>query len=234
MLHDEVDRAGQFAAFLPQGRGGLRQCHREGGLALCLLRSHAAAMSAGDSWNHEQAQARIRSVTRHDPKPCFREPHDRSSPFSESGDPQERPVLAELIMDEIPADLRVLLVDDDKDAALLLAGLLPLLTARPLSVNVAFDGYEALQVATGTVQPHVVVLDIEMPIMDGIEAAIAIRKTLGEAAPLLIAVSGHVQRVEVASRGPVFDHAFCKPVDADELIRLMLAAGDTVEQRAKR
>jgi CheY-like chemotaxis protein len=90
-----------------------------------------------------------------------------------------------------------------------------------MAVIVAFDGEHAARLATGPAKPHVVVLDIEMPVMDGFEAASAIKRVFGDSCPLLIAVSGDLDRVEVAARGGVFDHAFGKPVDPKVLAALL-------------
>ena len=83
-------------------------------------------------------------------------------------------------MEERPKGLRVLVADDDVDAAQALASLLPYLSRRPMVVIVAFDGEQAAQMATGPAKPHVVVMDIDMPVMDGFEAASAIRRVVGD------------------------------------------------------
>lgn len=124
-------------------------------------------------------------------------------------------------MDERHKALRVLVADDDVDAAQALASLLPYLIHRPLAVIVAFDGAQAAQLATGQGKPHVVLMDIEMPVMDGFQAAGAIKQVSGESCPVLIAVSGDLNHVEVAARGSVFDHAFVKPVDLEVLATLL-------------
>lgn len=129
-------------------------------------------------------------------------------------------------MDEHSDTLRVLIADDDADAVGALADLLPLLSLRPIAVIVALNGQDALHLATGLVRPHTVVLDIEMPVLDGFQAAAAIKKALGAACPLLIAISGHVGHVEIAESGGLFDYALRKPIDPDDLVRLISAADD--------
>jgi CheY-like chemotaxis protein len=90
-----------------------------------------------------------------------------------------------------------------------------------MTTIVAFDGEQAARLATGAAKPHVVVMDIEMPVMDGFQAAIAIKLALGELCPLLIAVSGNFDRVEFAAGGGLFDHTFGKPLQVGMLAALL-------------
>jgi CheY-like chemotaxis protein len=66
-----------------------------------------------------------------------------------------------------------------------------------------------------------VILDIEMPQMDGINAAIRIRSALGSGVPLLIALTGHTGMTKLAASSTAFDHVLLKPVDVDALHRLL-------------
>jgi CheY-like chemotaxis protein len=85
----------------------------------------------------------------------------------------------------------LLIADDDRDAAETLAELLRTLVAPPVEIMLAFDGKDALTAATGnTPLPDAVIMDIQMPQMNGVNAAIAIRRALGSRAPALIAFSG--------------------------------------------
>jgi CheY-like chemotaxis protein len=103
---------------------------------------------------------------------------------------------------------RVLVVDDNEDAAWLLAEALRLLGHE---VKVAHDGPSALELAR-TWPPEVALLDIGLPGMDGFEVCRALA-TL-RARPYTIAVSGYGQpkdRREARDAG--FDAHFVKPVD---------------------
>jgi len=110
--------------------------------------------------------------------------------------------------------LRILVVDDNVDSADTLAMLLQLWGH---SVCVAHDGNEALRLARRNA-PHMVLLDIGLPGMDGFEVARRLRK-LGKARrAVLIAVTGYSQpddRLHALSAG--FDDYLVKPVDAGEL-----------------
>ncbi len=110
--------------------------------------------------------------------------------------------------------LRVLVVDDNRDAALSLAMLLRLLCH---DVQTAHDGHAALQLLKGSV-PDLVLLDIGMPGLDGYEVASRIRETPGLSNVVLAALTGWGQpedRRRSAEAG--FDHHLIKPVEADIL-----------------
>lgn len=125
-------------------------------------------------------------------------------------------------MDGSPRCLRILVVDDDHDAAQSLAQLLPLISPVPMVVNVAFDGQQAVDLACGpSAPPDVVLLDMEMPGLNGFDAAAAIQARLGARTPRLIAVSANVKYVAIASSTALFHHALSKPVDIEQLTRLL-------------
>lgn len=112
---------------------------------------------------------------------------------------------------------RVLVVDDNVDAALTLARLLEF---EGFEVATAHDGRQAVQQAQ-TSHPDIVVLDIEMPIMDGYEAAHRIREESQLHHCKLIAVSGHsdAEHRERALAAGFHAHV-TKPVDPETLVRL--------------
>ncbi len=111
--------------------------------------------------------------------------------------------------------LRVLVVDDNADAAELLGELLVL---GGYEVRTAPDGPTALEVAR-TFLPDVGVLDIGLPVMDGYELALRLRDRLLGTAPVLIAVSGYGQPADrERSRAAGFSCHFVKPADVDALM----------------
>jgi PAS domain S-box-containing protein len=116
-----------------------------------------------------------------------------------------------------PADLRVLVADDNVDAADTLQRLLGLFGYE---VRVAYDGESALQLAEAF-RPQAAVLDIGMPGMNGYELARTMRKRHGDL--ILIALTGWGQesdRQRSAEAG--FDRHLTKPVDPSSLQRLLL------------
>jgi DNA-binding NtrC family response regulator len=111
------------------------------------------------------------------------------------------------------ADLGVLLVDDEVE---FLETLEKRLRRRNMDVRVATSGEQALEVMA-RFPPDVVVLDVKMPGMDGIDTLREIKRR----APLteVVMLTGHAN-LEVAIQGMemgAFDYLM-KPVDIDELV----------------
>jgi signal transduction histidine kinase/ActR/RegA family two-component response regulator len=116
---------------------------------------------------------------------------------------------------------RVLVVDDNVDAADTLAELLGALGA---TVEVAYGGHEAIE-ATTRFGPDALLLDIGMPGMDGYEVARTLRRMPGHGDLLLIALTGWGQEHDQQrSRAAGFNHHMVKPPDIVELRRLLSAA----------
>jgi signal transduction histidine kinase/ActR/RegA family two-component response regulator len=113
---------------------------------------------------------------------------------------------------------RVLIVDDNIDTA---QGLARILTRAGHEITVAHDGNQAL-VQAREQSPQSVILDIGLPGMDGFEVARRLRSEAGCANALIIAVTGYGQpedRQKSIEAG--FDHHLVKPVDLDELKKLL-------------
>ena len=107
---------------------------------------------------------------------------------------------------------RILVVDDNVDAADSLAMLLAM---EGYVTRAAYDGKQAVEVA-GSFRPDVVILDIEMPLMDGYEAACQIRMARGDAAPGLISLSA--ARLDgPAALSAAFDVSLTKPASGKEV-----------------
>ena len=112
--------------------------------------------------------------------------------------------------------LRMLVVDDNVDAALVLAALLRLLGHE---VTVAHDGPSALAAAAAA-PPDLVLLDIGLPGMDGHAVAARLRAA-GHARAALVAVTGYGREEDVRrSREAGFDYHLVKPVSLAELQRI--------------
>jgi CheY-like chemotaxis protein len=114
--------------------------------------------------------------------------------------------------------LRALVADDHVDSAESLAAFLNYAGVETQTVS---NGEQALALATAW-KPHICVLDILMPKLDGREVARQVREQAWETRPLLIAVTGWDRLVnEKGATGSSFDHWLTKPVDPVKLADLI-------------
>ena len=119
------------------------------------------------------------------------------------------------------SNLRVLLVDDSRDVAASLARLLGL---AGYETRIATDPVEALTEAE-TFRPHVAILDIGLPTMDGYALARELRVRLSDAPPALIALTGYGrERDRQRSQDAGFSLHLVKPIDFDELAAALQTA----------
>jgi signal transduction histidine kinase/CheY-like chemotaxis protein len=120
---------------------------------------------------------------------------------------------------EAPPRRRILVVDDNEDAA---TSLSLLLTLAGNEVRTGHDGLAAVEMAAAF-RPTVILLDIGMPRLNGYEAARRIREQQGEEV-VLIALTGWGQdedRRQAQEAG--FDHHLVKPLDFAILQGLLAA-----------
>src|SRR5438445_299130 len=125
--------------------------------------------------------------------------------------------------------LRVLVVDDNPDAANMLVQLLQL---AQHDVRAANDGRTALRIAS-EFTPQIVLLDISMPEMNGVEVAQRLRADPGTAHAFIAAVTGLASNemdLDLSPNG--FNERITKPLENDELLALLARATRTVA-RAK-
>lgn len=125
-----------------------------------------------------------------------------------------------------PGGCKVLVIDDDEDEAISLCDAL------------AMDGHEvvaALDGAAGLARarafaPQVVICDIGLPRMSGLEVARAMRADPALGRVTLLALTGHASPEDAAAaRAAGFDHHLVKPPDVAALERLVRAAGAAAE-----
>jgi CheY-like chemotaxis protein len=112
----------------------------------------------------------------------------------------------------------VLVVEDHEDAR---EAVRCLLQVRGHRVEVAADGPTAVATALGS-KPEVVLVDISIPGMDGYEVARQLRASGPGKSMKLVAVTGYDQpahRQRALESG--FDAHLVKPIDPDELYRLL-------------
>ena len=139
-------------------------------------------------------------------------------PRQVDGKGDQAPPHSGLVAAQARASLRILVVDDNEDAAEMIA---MLLTALGHQVMVEHSSHKALERARREV-PQVCVLDIGLPEMDGIELAKRLRAQPETARVLLIAVTGYGQDQDRRqTRAAGFDHHLVKPADIGQLSAIL-------------
>ncbi len=119
----------------------------------------------------------------------------------------------------------ILVVDDAVDATEVLGALFE---ACGHEAHLAFNGQEAVEQAERHV-PHIIFLDLDMPVLDGFGAARAIRRSPDTDHPFIIALTGKVDpdlQRKTAEAG--FDFYLRKPADTNALLILV----DDLQKRA--
>jgi len=117
---------------------------------------------------------------------------------------------------------RIAIVDDNADGADCLA---KLLSTEGHEVRVAFDGLAGLEVVREW-EPELVLLDLGLPGIDGIEVARRLRDQMASRAPLLVAVTGYCRAAADDQQMAVFDARLVKPVQLQDLRSLLARAGN--------
>ena len=116
---------------------------------------------------------------------------------------------------------RILIVDDDTDGA---ASLSMLLTIAGHEITTAHDGLEAIDAAS-TFKPHIVLLDLDLPKLNGYDVCRRMRAESWVKQPLIVAVTGwsdDAHRMEALGAG--FDMHLVKPVSAEVFMTVLAAA----------
>lgn len=127
---------------------------------------------------------------------------------------------------EAPPSLKVLVVDDGRNAADILAMFFEM---EGHQVRVAYDGLAAIEQAA-SFNPQLILMDIGMPEVDGLEAARRIRRTDQGPAIVMVALSGYDQEVhKQESTRAGFDAHLAKPVEPNVLRGLVQRYRDRFE-----
>lgn len=111
---------------------------------------------------------------------------------------------------------KIMVVDDHRDGG---ESLQHLLQAWGHDAQLALDGAQAVELAE-TFRPDVVVMDINMPILDGYAASRLLRVAHKEI--LMIAMTGSpAHETSAKAQAAGFHHHFAKPIDLVDLQRLL-------------
>jgi len=115
---------------------------------------------------------------------------------------------------------RILVVDDNRDSADSIATLLKMSGHTTFMVH---DGQAAVE-AADTLRPDVILLDVGLPKLSGIDACRRIRSQAWGKAMVIVALTGWGQENDRRkTRDAGFDAHLVKPVDYDELLQLLAA-----------
>ena len=121
-------------------------------------------------------------------------------------------------IERVSTPRRVLVVDDNADAAMLLSELCEIVGHE---VKVAYDGPQALKLLEDGFQPDIAVLDIGLPVMDGYDLATRMRDKLGSSCRLF-ALTGYGQEHDKQRSVSVgFEAHLVKPVDPSRVLSLI-------------
>jgi signal transduction histidine kinase/DNA-binding response OmpR family regulator len=197
MLHSIFDLFTQAERTLDRSQGGL-------GIGLTLVRRlvemHGGSVEAVSKGTNQGSEFVVRL-------PAFvpSEPEaPETAPSTAASEPRRR----------------ILVVDDNSDAAESIAWLL---RAAGHEVRTARDGNEAIASAEAF-PPQVALLDIGLPGMDGYELARRLRQKLDAGNTVLIALTGYGQDRDIQrSKQAGFDHHLVKPADIRSLHAILSA-----------
>ena len=122
---------------------------------------------------------------------------------------------------------RVLLVDDEREFVLTLAERMQL---RGFDPEVAFSGEQALEKLARNI-PDVMVLDLKMPGIDGLEVLRRVKKSHPRVQVIILTGHGSERDEAAARRLGAFDH-LQKPVDLNDLLLTMEQACEEDREHA--
>jgi len=130
---------------------------------------------------------------------------------------------------QVPSRSRVLIVDDNHDGAMLLADML---STFGYITRVVHDGPSALREAE-VFAPHIALLDIGLPVMDGYELASRFKEHPRLSQTRLVAVTGYGQEQDqrLSARAGFLAH-LVKPVDMEQLRSVLQAINPAGGRRA--
>lgn len=115
----------------------------------------------------------------------------------------------------------ILLIDDDKDDQEIFLSALEQV-AIPVGVHVLTDAREALdKLSAGELHPDAIFLDLNMPVMNGQEFLVEIKKTPLHSIPVFVlSTSAHPPTIEAVSRLGAY-RFITKPDRFDELVSIL-------------
>jgi DNA-binding response OmpR family regulator len=124
------------------------------------------------------------------------------------------------------SDIKIMLVDDDEDFIRTLSERLEI---RELKKSTAFDGEQATKIV-GEKKPDIIILDLKMPGIDGMEVLRRVRKAYPNIRVIIHTGHGNDLDESEARQLGVFDY-LKKPVDIELLVERIKAAARSTRQK---
>jgi DNA-binding NtrC family response regulator len=122
-----------------------------------------------------------------------------------------------------PSGTKILIVDDEERIRTILAAILG---GEGYQVETAGDGIEALERGSAF-RPDVLIVDLQMPRMDGIETISRFKERVPHAAAIILTAHGSIQSAVQAIKSGAYDY-LTKPFDNDQLLMVVRRASDLV------
>jgi len=122
----------------------------------------------------------------------------------------------------IEGDLKVLIIEDDERVVRYLTRLLEGHDAS-IEIRVAQDGFKA-GLEMGTYHPHLILLDLKLPYVDGFEVLEIIRSTPAMEGVKIVAISSYGEELLEKAVKAGADASLQKPISKDTLISLLRQA----------
>ena len=122
--------------------------------------------------------------------------------------------------------LKLLIVDDEVDTCDFVK---KFFQERDFDVLVAYDGKEALGMIDDK-RPDIVLLDIRMPVMDGMTALKEIRKTNKDLKIIMITAVEDAEKAEEAKHHGVVEY-ITKPLLLEQLERTVFAVAEQIKMK---
>jgi signal transduction histidine kinase/CheY-like chemotaxis protein len=119
----------------------------------------------------------------------------------------------------VMADVRVLLVEDNPINQKVASGILELAGAR---VTVAENGQVAVDLLRDGALYDLVLMDVQMPVMDGYHATRLIRGELGLTLPVIAMTAGVMESEREQCIAAGMDDFIAKPIDVEQMFAIML------------
>lgn len=123
--------------------------------------------------------------------------------------------------------IRLLVVDDEVDICDFVRNFFK---EREFEVFVAHDGKEALGIVD-SVDPHIVLLDLKMPVMGGMETLKEISKRKPDTKVIIVTAVEDVEKAEEAKQHNAVEY-ITKPLVLEQLERTVMTIAEQIKMEA--